>query len=247
MRDEESGGAASFVADAPAVPPSTRRKRSLARRLFSLFSATVPLNRDRVNNPQAYPWSAVCLLNFFIDGRFEGHATGFFVATDVVVTAAHNIRRTNPDAVGIYPGYDAQLNPTNGVSGRSWAWDGSRDVAVIVTKGPGVAELGMGGAAPAVLTLAGYAFPYSNGSPQLTFGAGQWSKSGSELLYRIGVDEGDSGSPVFVPDHGGATAMAVHFERRMLANQGPVGVGEFADPDLRQVLARLEQRARAVP
>jgi V8-like Glu-specific endopeptidase len=247
MADDENVPTEGIFEDAPAGDPQVSVTAAvlptwdLSETFFE--SSTAP-RRDPVSSPYSYPWDGVALLNFFRHGGFQGHATAFFVAPDLLITAAHNLTRTRPDAVGVYPAYDAQLNPTGNLGGRAWAVDEGRDVAVIVTHQPWSASLGIGTAAPAAVTLAGYAYAYDGGAPRMTFATGPAAKAGHELRYPLLVDEGDSGAPVFVHDEGAATAMAVHFDRRVEAGES-FGVGQFADEDLRQILQQLEQSARA--
>jgi len=231
---------------APAGDPLASAPEAVTAEVHSMLMAMPPPPRNAVPAPDSYPWSAVALLNFFRHGAFRGHATGFFVGPDLLVTAAHNLIRSQPDAVGVYPGYDAHLNPSADLGGRSWAVDSGWDVGVIVTHGSNGALMGFGGASPHNVTLAGYAYPYPSGAPRMTATSGPGSKSEHELLYPLLVDEGDSGAAVFVSGGGGAVAMAVHFDRRVQGGQS-IGVGIFADSDLGHVLADLEQKARAHP
>lgn len=230
--------------NAPPGPPQVDRLKALDKLKSILFGSAV-YKRTPVNEPALAPWNSVALLNLFNAGSYRGFATGFMLKQDVVVTAGHNLQLSNPSAIGIYPGYDAKLNPVAGFSGRAWAWHGVRDIAVIVAGGSSAARVGMRFVSGGDVTLAGYAFSYPDNTPRMTTGVGGCSVDGDHLHYRIGVQRGDSGSPVLATDVGGVLTAAVHSEARIDPEKGGlVGVGEAASATLLQIITGLEQRAR---
>lgn len=232
------------LAAAPDVPPRINRPSVVSRlkRLFGITGTT--LARQTVPDPTALPWSAVVLLNFFQGSAFRGFGTGFFVRSDVVVTAGHSFRISQATAVGVYPAFDSQKNPSTNANGLAWAWDGGRDVGLIVTERHATGVLGLDAPAAAQARIAGYAFPYANNTPRMSFDDGPCRVTGARVEHDILVSPGDSGAPVFLP--GGPRALGVHVRTERPPNQPRVvGVAEQANDDLERVLLNLEQIARS--
>ena len=75
-------------------------------------------NRTRILETGVQPYAAICSIEISENGSSKGFATGFLIAPNRVVTAAHNLRDFNifADKVRITPGRTAAREP-NGPSG----------------------------------------------------------------------------------------------------------------------------------
>ncbi|CAM8633545.1 MULTISPECIES: trypsin-like serine peptidase [Sphingomonadales] len=234
---DEAVGTGKFTELAPldAPPPPPRRLGDLLKSIFG-----TKRSRDDIPNPQLEPARSIAFLCFYVNGRFVGSATGFFVKPDVVVTAAHNILMAKPTAVGAFAGYDAKRNPVQSVSASRWAWDAQRDFAVLITAPSPASGLQLNGRPTAKVTLAGYAFGYFG---QLTAGVGAAKTSGDKLLYALPADKGDSGGPIFAGAFPTAVVVALHTDSFDTGNPFEAG-GELADQQMIARIASLEAQAR---
>jgi V8-like Glu-specific endopeptidase len=205
----------------------------------------LPPGRVQVQNPTTPPYEAIALLNYYRHGSDSpyGRATGFYLKADLVVTAAHNFTITKPAAVGIYPAFDAELNPVDPVGAVAWAWHPARDIGVLISP-PQPSHFGLHQPQDVEVALVGYAYPYPNNTGRMSVGVGPCSLDGLDLKYPIPARDGDSGAPVFIES--GFNVVAVHSELRQDPNTSRTyGVGEAVDPHFPALIQALEAEARA--
>lgn len=209
-------GEPSLVPDSYATPPQSPFK--------SILPGAGP--RTRIQEPLDLPWRNVGLLNFFNSGRVVTVGTGFLSEPDVLLTARHNLTARPYDAVGLWFGYDAKLNPnTPAVGIRAFAFHRDLDLALFILETPQQSAFILASPAlPATLTLAGYAMPYPDGTVRFTSGNGPLNSVRDSLItYGINTREGDSGAPVIRSLDGTSVAVGLHIESAdsvLLGNQG---------------------------
>jgi V8-like Glu-specific endopeptidase len=211
-------------------------------RFKSMFELALSLSRHPAD-PFAEPFKWVTLLNFYVGDQQVGHATGFLIESDLVVTAAHNLLVDTWETLNVYPAMDQQRNPVSPISAVSWAWYEPRDCAVLVLSQRATSFTAPASAQSRSVTLAGYAYPYPDETPRMTYGTGECEVSGRLAQYKIATRQGDSGAPVYVSGPS-PRLMAMHSKTQMKTG-GPVGVGELIDNEFRQLVGDLEREARA--
>ncbi len=94
--------------------------------------------RVDVINPTDTPWRSIALLNFFRGRRLASIATGFLVAPDVLLTAAHAVTGSRPyDALGVWMAIDARHQPdVQPIPVIAFALDAGLDIAIFVLGAP---------------------------------------------------------------------------------------------------------------
>lgn len=184
--------------------------------------------RVDVDDASQAPWNGIALINMFRAGNRVLVGTGFLCASDVLLTARHNLTSTDYDSAGVWLGYDASSNPKVSTQViRAYATHRDLDLAVLILDAPhpGVFTLRDAAAEQDQVSVAGYGLPYGDGRPRLSQASGALGKiEATTVRYQVSTREGDSGGPVFVVDRHVATAMAVHSAAPLGGLAGNVGV-----------------------
>lgn len=209
----------------------------------------IPEARATVADPTAFPFGAVALLDFYRDTRprptYLGHATGFFLKPDLVVTAAHNLIYSGAEMVAIFPGWDSRRNRSAMIPALRWSQSTARDISVLLTQANAPMTIPLQGALSHNAELVGYAFNYPDGSRRMSRGFGSCRPNGPRACaYAILAQQGDSGGPVFASGEG---AMAMHRALEPAEGGTMLGIGESLDADLVALIGELEAQARWRP
>jgi V8-like Glu-specific endopeptidase len=186
-------------------------------------------DRDDVPAPGQLPWRGVGLLNFFMQGNLVLVGSGFLCQPDVLITAKHNLTAKLYDAAGVWMGFDAERNSEVAPVGiRAFAVHVELDLAIFILDGPQAGAFDLGGEvnpANSEVTLAGFAFPYGNGSARYSYASGPAEVvDNSRLSYAINTRDGDSGAPVFQVVDGVAHVVGVHTNAAILPLHGNSGI-----------------------
>ena len=176
------------------------------------FSTVDTVKRRPVAQFTVAPWHATGLLNLSMHGQPVIIGSGFMCAPDVFLTARHNLTSKTFDAGGVWIAYDAQKHPTPQQTILARAWHSKFDLGVLILGTPQKYVLPLGVQATDEVELAGYGYPYVNGTLALSEGAGLVNGSdGPYLAYGINTQLGDSGAPVIAHLPGNAVSVvAVH-------------------------------------
>jgi V8-like Glu-specific endopeptidase len=230
----------------PATPPTAD---------FKPESVIGPVDTRRpVPNTTVVPWRCVALLRMEYADKFVGRGTGWFIAPQTLVTAAHNVHdRIHGPAqrIVVTPGFHqgaapfkqalvvaADLNP-----GWARAFTRELDFALIfIPQSLGVGFFGFSAASDqglrnVLVNISGY--PIDRPFTQM-YDAGRISDVDSNFLYHtIDTEGGQSGAPIFWSDRDSRIGLGIHTYGA--SGVDPTNVARRITPDL---FALFQQRKR---
>ena len=194
-------------------------------------------DREQIWSTWKYPYVAVAYMEIHCSCGCESTGTGFMVAKDKLMTAAHCIicseHQAWADGITFYFGYDSGGYHTYTYNGRWYAFVGTtfpdgyttdNDWAVVKlykNVGETVGWFGLKYNMPdkditsKLLRLLGYKW----GALKISSGFAT-TGSGNLLLYTIDIEHGNSGGPVFYLDHGDPYAVAINIADNDQTNFG---------------------------
>ena len=207
-----------------------------------------PDNRQIINNPASYPYSAVCGLTIVNKQDKRYYGTGFVAGPRLILTAGHNVYYHDDGGfmkeIQVYPGLNGDRMQTvlpTAVSGQfgtveGWVNDASSLFdfgAIFLDKDIGqstgtfsVSKFTTVDLQAMTITLTGYPKDPPTGSGLANDGTTQWRASGRitveshRLLYSIDSSIGQSGSPLvaYFDDKNEYHAVGIHNTSFLSAN-----------------------------
>ena len=218
-------------------------------------------DRVQVNITTSVPWRAICHLIISRQSGVTVTGTGWFAASDVVVTAGHNYLhhtqggyatriRIIPAANGQYGAPFGEVEPFKIFAHPRWIQDADPEYDYALIRLPttefgrrtgwfGFANASMEFLNGALLNLAGY--PYDKPFGTLWYHAGRARVVNERFIaYRLDTEGGQSGAPIFYFREGRRQVLAMHTQgdptlNKSKWNSGIRVTGEFYNDLLKAI------------